>query len=78
MRPLGGRGRTTGRRSPPTAVATSPAGTVLGAVTEESRKSSSSGPQSSTEQMMSRSSSLMLCGCPDHSPDILPALMTSP
>src|SRR6266545_1854997 len=39
---------------------------------------SSSTPQPSTAQSTSRSSSLMLAGRPDHSPDILPALITRP
>src|SRR6266851_4304405 len=40
--------------------------------------SSSSTPQPTTAQMTSRSSSLMLAGLPDHSPDIFPALITRP
>ncbi len=39
---------------------------------------SSSTPQARTAQMTSRSSTLMLAGCPDDRPDIFPALTTRP
>jgi hypothetical protein len=42
-------------------------------LTDRQRLSSSSTPQPSTAQMISRSSSLMLAGLPDHSPDIFSA-----
>ena len=43
-----------------------------------SRISRSPGSHSSTSQMMSRSSSRIVTGCPDHRFDIFPALITSP
>ena len=43
-----------------------------------SRISRSPGSHPSTSQMMSRSSSRMVTGCPDHRFDIFPALITSP
>src|SRR5271166_3045198 len=74
--PVRARG-TTGRASPTAAGFSDPSDgdAVTGT---GSRTSSSSTPQSRTAQMTSRSRSLTTLGLPDHSPDILPALMARP